>query len=674
MSKSSNNIKLFDGLVSKTKAYLVIIAILLIVICFFEVKLIIPSIIIYFLILVYTYWTNKKRKAELSEHIKELTINVDKVSKRTLINSPFPLIIIETDGNIIWKSSKFIDEFSNIDINYHLSNIVKDIKLEIENSNEKDKKNTINSHIKIGKKDYKIMGEYVKSKENDKKKQKEYMVTLHFIDETEKNDLIKKFEDSNLCACIITIDNYEEIMQRLSNEDKPQVIAKIEKCIYDWAVNFKGLVIKSERETFVCLFEQKYLKEIEDKKFSILDTIKEINLPSKMQLTLSIAATNEGESYYKKYCQAQATMDIALGRGGDQAIVREDGKYKFFGGRAQEVEKRTRVRARVVSHALEELILEAENVIIMGHINGDMDSVGSSLGIYRIAKSFGKEAFIVAEILNSSLENFINEINENNDYKEVFIDREKAQLIITEKTLLVVVDTHKKTYVEEPELLYKTNKIVVIDHHRKSTEFIDNATLLFQEVYASSAAELVTELIEYSNKEINLSEIEVQALYAGIMLDTKNFTFKTGVRTFEAAAYLRKCGADIIKVKKWFQSDLETYNLISNIVANAEIINESIAISVYDKEDESANVICAKVADELLTISNITASFVIGHLGDKICISGRSIGDINVQVILEKLGGGGHITLAGAQVEGMEIGEVKQELINYINEYFSENA
>ena len=672
MFKNKNNIKLFDGLVSKTKAYLVIIAILLIIICFFEIKLIVPAIVVYSLILIYTYWTNKKRKAELSEHIKELTINVDNVSKRTLINSPFPLIIVETDGNVIWKSSRFVEEFSNIDINHHLSNIVKEIKLEIENFNEKDIKNTIDSHIKIGKKDYRIMGEYVKSKQNDKKKQKEYMLTLHFIDETEKNDLIKKYNDSNLCACILTIDNYEEIMQRLSNEDKPQVIAKIEKCIYDWVVNFKGLVIKSERETFVCLFEQKYLEQIENKKFSILDTIKEINLPSKMQLTLSIAVTNEGDSYYQKYSQAQATMDIALGRGGDQAIVRENGKYKFFGGRAQEVEKRTRVRARVVSHALEELISEAENIIIMGHINGDMDSVGSSLGIYRMAKTFEKEVYIVAEILNSSLENFIKEIRDNKDYDDVFIDREYAKSIVSENTLLIIVDTHKKTYVEEPELLYRTNKVVVIDHHRKSTEFIDNATLLFQEVYASSAAELVTELIEYSNKDINLSEIEVQALYAGIMLDTKNFTFKTGVRTFEAAAYLRKCGADIIKVKKWFQSDLKTYHAISDIVSNAEIINDGIAISVYDKEDEASNVICAKAADELLTISNITASFVIGHLGEKICISGRSIGDINVQVILEKLGGGGHITLAGAQVEGMEIEEVKQELINRINEYFNE--
>ena len=365
-------------------------------------------------------------------------------------------------------------------------------------------------------------------------------------------------------------------------------------------------------------------------------------------------------------------MDIALGRGGDQAVVRENTKYLFFGGRAQEVEKRTRVKARIVAHALEELIGEAKDVYIMGHTNGDIDCMGASLGIYRIAKSLEKDSYIVNETSGISLDNFIQVAKSQKEYQEIIISKNEALSKISQESLLIIVDTHKKTYVEVPELLDKTNKIVVIDHHRRSTDYIENATLTFQEVYASSASELVTELIEYSEKTLKLSEIEVEGLYAGIMMDTKNFTFKTGVRTFEAAAYLRKCGVDIIKVKKWFQSDIKTYNTISEIVSDAKIVNDTIAISIYYKEDKNANVICAKAADELLTISDITASFVIGYLGDKVCISGRSIGDINVQVILEKLGGGGHITLAGAQVEGMDIEDVKNELINRINEYFSE--
>ena len=669
---NNNNIKIFDGLVSKTKAYLVIIAVLLIVLCIYEIKFIIPSIVFYALILLYTNFTNNKRKAELTEHIKELTINVDKVSKRSLINSPFPLVIVETNGNVIWKSTKFVQEFANIDINSYLNNIIKDIKLEIENSNEKDKKNTITSSVTIGKKNYSLISEYVKSKNNEKKNQKEYMATLYFIDETETIKLQQKLYNQEVCVGIIMIDNYEEIMQEIASEDKPQVIAKIEKSIYEWASNFKGLVIKQERENFVCIFERKYIEEIENKKFNILDEIKEIQIPGRIGATLSIAISNEGKTNYEKLESSKNAVNLALGRGGDQAVVRIDGRYKFFGGRALEVEKRTKVKARIVAQALEELIQESNNVMIMGHVNGDMDCIGSSLGVYRIAKKIGKDVFIINDRTGLSLESFMQYVKSKKDYENVIINKNEALSKINNETLLIIVDTHKKNYVEVPELLEKTNNIVIIDHHRKSTDYIDKACLTFQEVYASSASELVTELVEYSKEGTTLTDLEAEALYAGIMMDTKNFTFKTGVRTFEAAAYLRKCGVDIIKVKKWFQSDIKTYNIISEIVSDAEIINDSIAISIYYKEDKNANVICAKAADELLTINNITASFVIGVLGEKVCISGRSIGDINVQVILEKLGGGGHITLAGAQVEGMDIEDVKNELINRINEYFSE--
>ena len=530
----------------------------------------------------------------------------------------------------------------------------------------------IHKQIKIGEKTYKVVGEYVKLKEKEKKKENEYMATLYFIDETENIGLEKKYHDSKLCVGIIMIDNYEEIMQRISDEDKPGLTAQIEKNLYDWVAEFEGLILKSERDTFVLLIEQQYIAKLEEEKFPILDKIKEISILGKLQSTLSIAISTEGKSNYEKYKTAQAMIDIALGRGGDQAILRKDGKYIFFGGRTQELEKRTKVKARIVAHALEELMAEAQNVVIMGHSNSDIDAMGASFGIYRFAKTIGKEAYIVNETAGANLEHFIQTAKQQEEYKNAIIGKEQALAQISPETLLIIVDTHKTSYVEVPELIEKTNKIVIIDHHRRSTDFIENSILTFHEVYASSACELVTELIEYSENDVELSQIETEGLYAGIMMDTKNFTFKTGVRTFEAAAYLRKCGVDIIKVKKWFQSDLETYNKIADIVANAEIVNETIGISTYDKEDSSSNLVCAKAADELLTISDITASFVIGNLGEKICISGRSIGDINVQVILEKLGGGGHITLAGAQVEGMSMEEVKQELVNRINEYFSE--
>ena len=365
-------------------------------------------------------------------------------------------------------------------------------------------------------------------------------------------------------------------------------------------------------------------------------------------------------------------MDVVLGRGGDQAVIRENDIYKFFGGRAQEVEKRTKVKARVVAHALENLIKESSNVMIMGHTNPDIDAMGSALGMYRFVKSLDKKGYIVTGGYSSALDTFNGILSEDDEYEDVLISKEVALENIDEDTLLIVVDTHKKNFVEAIEVLEKCEKIVVIDHHRRSTDFIENATLMFQEVYASSAAELVTELIQYANATVELKTIEAESLYAGIMMDTKNFTFKTGVRTFEAAAYLRKCGVDIIRVKKWFQCNLTRFTQIADIVKEAEVVNDTIAISQYDGKERDASITCAKAADELLTISDITASFVLGYIGDRVCISGRSIGDVNVQVILEKLGGGGHLTVAGAQIEGMTIEEAREELKMRINEYFAE--
>ena len=654
--------KVLKKIISKTKIYLAIIAILLVIICMYNPVYIIPGIIIYVVLIAYAYWTNSKRQEELDEHIKNLTFSLDKVAKVALVNSPFPLVIAETNGNLIFRNTKFNQEFANIDINNYLTKILNDVKAEIKNN---DKKEKIYDEIKIDKKNYKLYGDYMPLRD-------EYIITIYFVDDTKLVELENLFENKDIYIGLIMLDNYEEIIQRIPDEEKPQLMAKIEKSLYDWVAGFKGLMLKAEREAFVCILEKQYVKEIEDRKFDILDAIKELQPSDKMQFTLSIAISNDGTNNLEKYKTAQAALDIVLGRGGDQAVIHEGDKYNFFGGRTQELEKRTKVKARIISHALEGLIQESSKVMIMGHSNSDMDCMGSSMGIYRLVKNLGKESNIVLNVNGNNLSSFLKELEEDTQYKDVIIEPQEAISKIDDDTLLVVVDTNKKNYVESFDLLKKAKKIVVIDHHRRSPDYIENAMLTFHEVYASSTAELVTELVEYAQSEVKLESLEAEALYAGIMMDTKNFTFKTGVRTFEAAAYLRKCGVDIIKVKKWFQSDLDTYNKISNIIGKAELVYDTIAISIYEEEDKDANVVCAKAADELLTISNITASFVLGKLDDKICISGRSIGDINVQVILEKLGGGGHITLAGAQVEGMDIYDTKQELINRINEYFSE--
>ena len=669
----NTNRKVFDKLLSKTKIYLGIIFILLVIICIENTIMIIPSVLIFMAVVAYSYYANNRRKSEISETLQDLTLSVDTAAKSSLINSPFPLVIMESNGNIIWRSAKFISEFEGFDINQYINSLIDDIKLDIKETEKDDsKEKEISKHIELNNKNYEVLGKFVHSRKYDKRHNDKYMMMLYFIDETEIIKLKEEYKDSKSCVTIIMIDNYEETMQQLESEEKPQVTAEIDKCIYEWTDKSNGVLIKSDRDRYIYLFEQRYFEKVKEDKFSILDKVKDIQTKENVQITLSIAISNDGMTDKEKYKSAQAAMDVVLGRGGDQAVIRENEIYKFYGGRAQEVEKRTKVKARVVAHALENLIKDASKVMIMGHTNPDIDSMGSSMGIYRLAKSLGKKAYIIDSSETNTLQSFKTDLAKEAEYEDILITKEVAEENIDKDTLVVVVDTHKTTYVEAPELLKRTDKIVIIDHHRRSADYIENATLTFQEVYASSAAELVTELLQYAEIRVDLKTIEAESLYAGIMMDTKNFTFKTGVRTFEAAAYLRRCGVNIIRVKKWFQSNLDTFNKIAGIVKKAEIVNDTIAIATYEKKDKEASLICAKAADELLTISDITASFVMGKAGNKICISGRSIGDINVQVILEKLGGGGHITLAGAQVEGMTIEETKQELINRINEYFSE--
>ena len=519
------------------------------------------------------------------------------------------------------------------------------------------------------------MGRYVnfKNKDKDKKNKKEYMIILYFIDETENVKLHKEYKDSKSCVGIIMVDNYEETMQRLEAGEKPQVTANIDNEMYDWANKTNGVLIKSDRDRYVYLFEQRYLEEIKEDKFSILDKIKEIDNKEKVQFTLSIAISNEGLTDKEKYKSAQAAMDVVLGRGGDQAVIRENEIYKFFGGRAEEVEKRTKVKARVVAHALENLIKESKKVMIMGHTNSDMDCIGSSMGIYRLCKTLGTNAYIVNSEITPALKSFKTAMEKEPEYEDIIINKEVALENIDEDTLLVVVDTHKINYVDAPELLKRTQKIVVIDHHRRSTNFIEDATLMFQEVYASSASELVTELLQYAEAKVDLKTIEAESLYAGIMMDTKNFTFKTGVRTFEAAAYLRRCGAEVTRVRKMLRNDMADYKARAEAVRHAEVYRGAFAISVCPADKvESPTIVGSQAANELLNIVGIKASFVLTEYQGKIYVSSRSIDEINVQLIMERLGGGGHLNMAGAQLTDCTVLQAKHIIQDTIDEMLKE--
>lgn len=667
----NSNGKILDKLTSKNIIDILIIGFLCIALCVYDLSWIIPSIVLFAIIVAYTIWVTSKKRTEIENHIQDITSDVSTASKGNLINTPIPLVLVETDGNIVWRSKKFVEEFQNIDIRTYLVPIVKEIKLDIEKNN--DEAIEITKQFNIDKKVYKIRGSVLRAKRREKKRQKEYTVSLYFIDETKYNELFDLYNKSKTCIGIAMIDNYEELIQRILPEKKIELLAKIEKEIIEWITRTGGLIIKTERDHFAFVFEQQYLSEFEKERFNILDKVKTIELDDgKIPITLSIAVSNDGKNNYEKYKSALTAMDIVLGRGGDQAVVRKNGKYKFYGGKTLEVEKRTKVKARTISQSISKAILESDNVVIMGHKNIDIDAIGSALGLYRLSKTLEKECYIISEPQGKSLEKFLENLQKLEQYKGVIISEEDSAEIIKENTLLIVVDTHKTSYVEFPDILDKIERKIVIDHHRKAPDCIENTLVSFHEVYASSTAELVTEIVQYAQDNVELTLIEAESLYGGIMVDTKDFTFKTGVRTFEAAAYLRKYGVDIIRVKKWFQADLESYNKIANIVRNVEIHNDTIAIAIYDEENENGNLICAKAADELLTISDITASFVMTKIGEKVFISGRSIGDINVQVILEKLGGGGHITLAGAQLEDVSVEKAKEDLIEKIEEYLAE--
>ena len=434
----NNNRKVFDNLVSRTKVYLVIILILFVLISVIKPQLIIPSLIVYIAIISYTYFANNKRKSEISEQLQDLILTVDSAAKSSLINSPIPLVILETDGNIVWKSAKFVTEFADIDINNYLDDLIIDVKDEIEKS-ENPKRKSVTRQIEIGKKIYTVQGEFAKSKKYDRRRSAEYMIILYFIDETEKYRLIKENEEQKICVGIIMIDNYEEVTQRVDAEQKTQLMAKLEKTIYDWVNQTNGILVKSDRDTYVYIFEQKNLEKIKEDKFAILDSVKNLVRKDKIQLTLSIAISNEGETEKEIYKSASAAMDVILGRGGDQAVIRQDGKYLFFGGKVEEIEKRTKVKARIVAHALEELISENDKIMIMGHTNPDTDVIGSALGIYRIAVSLGKEPKIVTNTDTPSIKDLFESIQDQ--YKEVFINKETAICQIDSETLLIIVDT-----------------------------------------------------------------------------------------------------------------------------------------------------------------------------------------------------------------------------------------
>lgn len=496
------------------------------------------------------------------------------------------------------------------------------------------------------------------------------LLAVYLYDETEIHGYIQAITDQKMVAGLIYLDNYDEALESVEEVRRSLLVALIDRKVSKYISGINGIVKKLEKDKYFFAIKQKYMSRLEAERFSLLEEVKTVNIGNEMAVTLSIGIGINGETYIQNYEYARQAIDMALGRGGDQAVVKNGERIQYYGGKSQQLEKTTRVKARVKAHALRELLETKDRLLIMGHKIGDTDSFGSAIGMYRIAVALNKKANIVINEVTSSVRPMMERFVNSSDYPEdLFLNGEEAAEIADASTALVVVDVNRPSYTEEPQLLKLVKTIVVIDHHRQSSEIISNATLSYVEPYASSACELVAEILQYVADSVRIKSAEAEAMYAGIVIDTNNFKNQAGVRTFEAAAFLRRNGADVTRVRKMFRDKMEDYKARAEAVRQAEVFEDDFAISVCPAEGvESPTVVGAQAANELLNIVGMKASVVLTSYEGKIYVSARSIDEVNVQVMMEKLGGGGHRTIAGAQLSGITVEEAKEKIKELIRE------
>ncbi len=488
------------------------------------------------------------------------------------------------------------------------------------------------------------------------------LYTVYLFDETEQMRYAKDREDEKMVVGLIYLDNYDEVLESIEEVRRSLLVALIDRKINRYVARMNGLIKKLDKDKYLALIKKKYVAGMKEGKFALLEDVKTVSIGNDMSVTISIGLGFGGDTYSKNYEYARAAIDMALGRGGDQAVIRERDNISYYGGKSQQMEKNTRVKARVKAHALRELIENSENILIMGHSNGDVDSFGAGVGVFRIAATLGKRAHIVADTIDPQLRPMLNRIQSNLEAEDALImSREKAVEMVDDNTLIVVVDVNRPSYTECPDILKKSGNVVVVDHHRQMAEQVENALLSYVEPYASSTCELVAEILQYVDEEVKITSSEADLMYAGIVVDTNNFVSKTGVRTFEAAAFLRRCGADVVRVRKLLRDNMDDYKARAAAVSQAEIFEQAYAISVCQAEGlNSPTVVGAQAANELLNIVGVKASFVLTEYNGVIYVSARSIDEVNVQVIMEKFCGGGHMTIAGAQIRDCSIQDAKE--------------
>ncbi|SHF32882.1 c-di-AMP phosphodiesterase, consists of a GGDEF-like and DHH domains [Caldanaerobius fijiensis DSM 17918] len=649
------NKKIVQFLNQNIRMFVLLTALMIAVISYYNLLIGGISFIIFLSVVIKVYDNISEQREELWREIEEAAVQLDVMVKKSLENLPLAVVIADK-SRIIWRNSYYNENFKGYsDIDKKVINFI------TQGLNKKNVDNTLD----VGDKKYCMIKKVDKVNDDD-------IFIVYFFDATEEFHLKKAYEDILPVIGLIQVDNYDEVMQGLDDLDRALIVAEVDNRLNKWANSIDACLRKYENDSYIVFMTNQKLKQAEEKRFDILDEIRSIDVGNKIPITLSMGIASYSDNIRNIYMDSDTALDLALGRGGDQAVVKRKNRISYYGGKTQAVEKRTKVKARVIAHALGQLISESSNVIIVSHNYMDMDGLGSAMGILRASKEYGKNAYIVMDTVNATVQDFLDRVMEDEEYSSSFIDVDQVDSLMDERSLLVVVDTQRPAYMTYPEILKKVNRIVVIDHHRKTNDSIDKTILTYMEPYASSTSELVTELLQYMKDRIELDKIEAEALMAGIMLDTKNFTYKTGVRTFEAASFLRRMGADSTHVVQVFKDDIQTYSIRAEIVKAAEFMDNGIAISICPSNVSNIHLLVAEAANELLNIKGVEAAFVMSQINNTVIISGRSMGDVNVQLILEKLGGGGHLGIAGAQLFDVNIDEAKKLLYEAIDKYFEE--
>ncbi|WNF37164.1 DHH family phosphoesterase [Bacillaceae bacterium IKA-2] len=606
-------------------------------------------------LIIYTVKAKSSFVKDLEKYISTLSYRVNKAGETAVTKLPIGILLYNEDKKIQWVNPWVESLIEEDCLGKPVAKIADELAEALNDSQQSE------ISIQLGENVYQAILEQEQR-------------LIYFFDITEETHVKMLYEKEQTVIAIIYLDNYDEVTQGMEDQIKGNLMGHVTSALNKWSKEYGVFLRRTSSDRFIAIFSQEVLERLEETRFDLLDEVREATRREKTPITLSIGLGSGQGTFQELGVLAQSSLDLALGRGGDQVAIKQNkGKVRFYGGKSNAVEKRTRVRARVISHAIRDFILESDRVMIMGHKNPDMDAIGSAIGVLKLAELSGKEGYIVLDPNNISKDvtKLMEEVKKHDSLWTHFIGPDEALEEVTANTLLVVVDTHKPSLVIEPRLLNKIHRVIVLDHHRRGEEFIDEAVLVYMEPYASSTAELVTELLEYQPKHSKLDMLEATALLAGIIVDTKSFAIRTGSRTFDAASFLRSQGADTSLVQKLLQQDLEEYIKRSRLIESAHIYRNGVAIARGNSDEVCNQVLIAQAADTLLSMSGVVASFVISNRKDgKVSISARSLGDVNVQLIMEMLDGGGHLSNAAAQLEDIKIDQAEKLLMEKIDNYF----